>query len=151
MAARPMDGIRVLDAATFLAGPLCATVMAEFGAEVIKIEQPGVGDPMRSIGLRAKNDASLTWLSEARNKKTITLNLGKPEGAELFKRMVENADVVVENFRPGTMERWGLGFTDLEKIKRSIVMARVTAYGQNGPYKDRPGFARIAHAGSGLT
>jgi len=148
---RPMDGIRVLDAATFLAGPLCATIMGEFGAEVIKLEQPKIGDPMRSIGMRAKNDESLTWLSEARNKKTITLNLSDPKGAALFKVLAREADVVVENFRPGTMERWGLGYEALKAVNPKLVMARVTAYGQDGPYKDRPGFARIAHAVSGLT
>jgi crotonobetainyl-CoA:carnitine CoA-transferase CaiB-like acyl-CoA transferase len=147
----PLEGIRVLDAATFLAGPFCATIFSEFGADVIKIEHPEFPDPMRNIGLKVETGDSLTWLSEGRNKRTATLNLGKPEGAELFKQLVKQADVVVENFRPGTMERWGLGYRDLAAIKPDIVMVRITAYGQEGPYKDRPGFARIGHAFSGLT
>lgn len=147
----PLDGIRVLDVATFLAGPFCATIFSEFGADVIKIEHPEFADPMRNIGMKAESGDSLTWLSEARNKRTATLNLGKPEGAELFRQLVRQADVVVENFRPGTMERWGLGYKDLASVKSDIVMIRITAYGQEGPYKDRPGFARIGHAFSGLT
>lgn len=149
--AQPLQGIRVLDCATFLAGPFCATIFSEFGADVIKIEHPQAADPMRNIGLKAESGDSLTWLSEARNKRTATLNLGKPEGAALFRELVKQADVVVENFRPGTMEKWGLGYKDLAAVKPDIVMVRITAYGQEGPYKDRPGFARIGHAFSGLT
>lgn len=149
--AKPLQGIRVLDAATFLAGPFCATTMAEFGAEVIKIEHPKFDDPLRKLGTVVEGGETLMWLSEARNKKAITLNLGLPEGAEIFKRMVKSADVVIENFRPGTMERWGLGYDALSAINPGIVMVRITAFGQDGPYKDRPGFARIAHAFSGLS
>jgi crotonobetainyl-CoA:carnitine CoA-transferase CaiB-like acyl-CoA transferase len=148
---QPLSGIRVLDAATFLAGPFCATIMSEFGAEVIKIEHPKIPDPLRDLGMRAENGETLMWLSEARNKKTITLNLSDREGAELFRKMVKRADVVVENFRPGTMERWGLGYEALSAINRGLVMVRISGYGQSGPYKDRPGFARVAHAFSGLT
>jgi len=148
---KPLQGIRVLDAATFLAGPFCATSMAEFGAEVIKVEHPVVDDPLRNLGTRVEGGETLMYLSEARNKKAITLDLGVPEGAELFKRMVKTADVLIENFRPGTMERWGLGYEALRAINPGIVMVRITAFGQDGPYKDRPGFARIAHAFSGLT
>lgn len=148
---KPLSGIRVLDAATFLAGPFCATTLSEFGAEVIKIEHPKIDDPLRNLGARAENGETFTWLSEARNKKTITLNLGAPEGAALFKRMAAKADVVIENFRPGTMEKWGLGYDALSALNPGLVMARITAYGQDGPYKDRPGFARIAHAFSGIT
>ncbi len=148
---KPLSGIRVLDAATFLAGPFCATTLSEFGAEVIKIEHPRLDDPLRHLGARADNGETFTWLSEARNKKTITLNLGAPEGAELFKAMARRADVVIENFRPGTMEKWGLGYDALSALNPGLVMARITAYGQDGPYKDRPGFARIAHAFSGIT
>jgi len=147
----PLSGMRVLDAATFLAGPFCASIFSEFGAEVIKVEHPDFPDPMRNIGMKAETGDSLTFLSEGRNKRTVTLNLGKPEGAELFRQLVRQSDVVVENFRPGTMEKWGLGYKDLAAIKPDIVMVRITAYGQEGPYKDRPGFARIGHAFSGLT
>ncbi|HJU27924.1 MAG TPA: CaiB/BaiF CoA-transferase family protein [Candidatus Binataceae bacterium] len=148
---KPLSGIRVLDAATFLAGPFCATILAEFGAEVIKVEHPAIDDPLRNLGTRVENGETLIWLSEARNKRNITLNLADPDGSELFKRMARQADVVIENFRPGTMERWGLGYNDLSAINPGLVMVRITAYGQNGPYKNRPGFARIAHAFSGIT
>jgi succinyl-CoA:(S)-malate CoA-transferase subunit A/succinyl-CoA:(S)-malate CoA-transferase subunit B len=149
---RPLDGIRVLDAATFIAAPFAASVMAEFGAEVIKVERPGDGDPLRHFGTPTERpDATLAWLSEARNKKSITLNLGQPQGAELFRRLAVQADVVCENFRPGTMERWGLGWEDLQAVNPRLVMLRISAYGQSGPYRDRPGFARIAHAFGGLS
>lgn len=147
----PMAGVRVLDAATFLAAPFCATIFAEFGADVIKIEHPQHGDPLRGLGLKTENGETLTWLSEARNKRSMTLNLGHQQGAAVFKELVKGADVVAENFRPGTMERWGLGYEDLAAINPRIVMVRVTAYGQDGPYKDRPGFARIAHGFGGLS
>jgi len=148
--AGPLTGIRVLDAATFLAGPFCATTMAEFGAEVIKLEHPGFGDPLRKLGTPVEGGETLWWLNDARNKKAITLDFAKAEGAELFKKLVKQADVVIENFRPGTMEKWGLGYEHLRVVNSAIVMVRVTAFGQDGPYKDRPGFARIAHAFSGL-
>jgi crotonobetainyl-CoA:carnitine CoA-transferase CaiB-like acyl-CoA transferase len=147
----PLSGIRVLDAATFLAGPFCATILSEFGAEVIKIEHPKIDDPLRNLGMKAENGETLIWLSESRNKRNITLNLGNPEGAKLFKELAAKADVVIENFRPGTMEKWDLGYEDLKAINPRLVMVRITAYGQTGPYKDRPGFARIAHAFSGIS
>ena len=151
MGERPMDGIRVLDAATFIAGPHAATILGEFGAEVVKIEQPA-GDPWRRYGTpSARADSSLAWLSESRNKRSITLNLRAPEGAALFRRLAADADVVCENFRPGTMERWGLGYDELSAANPGLVMLRVTGYGQTGPYRQRPGFARIAHAFGGLT
>lgn len=146
----PLVGVRVLDAATFVAAPFCGTLLAEFGAEVIKIEQPKVGDSLRGFGTRTECGDTLVWLSEARNKKSVTLDLGDAQGAALFKRLVEVSDVVLENFRPGTMEKWGLGFDELAKVNPRIVMLRVSAYGQTGPLRDRPGFARIAHAFSGL-
>lgn len=148
----PMSGIRVLDMATFIAAPYAASILGEFGAEVIKIEQPGVGDPWRRFGTATeRDDSSLAWLSEARNKKSITLNLRVREGADIFKRLVEAADVICENFRPGTLERWGLGWDELKAINPGIILFRVSGYGQTGPYKDRPGFARIGHAVGGLT
>jgi crotonobetainyl-CoA:carnitine CoA-transferase CaiB-like acyl-CoA transferase len=149
---KPLAGVRVLDIATFIAAPYCASVMAEFGAEVIKIEQPGEGDPFRRFGTPTKRaDSTLAWLSEARNKKSITLNLRDPQGAALFKKLVAQSDVVCENFRPGTLEKWGVGWDDLREVNPRLIMLRVSGYGQTGPYKDRPGFARIAHAFGGLS
>jgi crotonobetainyl-CoA:carnitine CoA-transferase CaiB-like acyl-CoA transferase len=148
---RALEGIRVLDIATFLAGPFCSTILGEFGAEVIKVEQPGVGDPLRKFGTRHECGDSLVWLSEARNKKSITLNLRDPEGATLLKRLVAESDIVVENFRTGTLEQWGVGYEDLKAVNPRLVMLRVTGYGQTGPKAREPGFARIAHAFSGLT
>ena len=146
-----LAGIRVLDCATFIAAPVAATVFAEFGAEVIKVEQPGGGDPFRRFGTPTERGDSLAWLTESRNKKSITLNLRHPEGAELFRRLVAEADVVCENFRPGTLEKWGLGYAELAAVNPRLVMVRITGYGQDGPYRDRPGFARIAHAVGGLS
>lgn len=148
---KPLAGLRVLDIATFIAAPFCGATLAEFGAEVIKIEQPGVGDPLRYWGTQTECGDSLVWLSEARNKKSVTLDLRLQAGKEIFRKLVEKSDVVLENFRPGTLEKWGLGFEDLSKVNPRLVMLRVSAYGQTGPYKDRPGYARIAHAFSGLS
>ena len=149
---KPLTGVRVLDIACFIAAPHAASIMGEFGAEVIKVEHPNGGDPWRRYGTRtAAPNQSLAWLTEARNKRSITLNLGKPEGAELLKRLVRDADVVCENFRPGTLEKWGLGWDELSAINPGLILLRVSGYGQTGPYKDRPGFARIAHAYGGLT
>jgi crotonobetainyl-CoA:carnitine CoA-transferase CaiB-like acyl-CoA transferase len=149
--AKPLAGLRVLDIATFIAAPFCGATLAEFGAEVIKVEQPGVGDPLRYWGTSTECGDSLVWLSEARNKKSITLDLRLPKGKEIFRKLVEKSDIVLENFRPGTLEKWGLGFDELSHIKPSLIMLRVSAYGQTGPYKDKPGYARIAHAFSGLS
>ena len=149
---RPLDGIRVLDLATFVAAPFAATILGEFGAEVIKIEHPHGGDPMRRFGTAtAADDASLAWLSEARNKHSITLDLKSAEGAARFRELVRRADVVCENFRPGTLERWGLGWDVLSELNPALVLLRISGFGQDGPYRDRPGFARIAHAVGGLT
>lgn len=146
----PLKGVRVLDAANFLAAPFCGTVLADFGAEVIKIEQPGRGDALRKFGTETECGDSLVWLSEARNKESITLDLRSVEGAEIFRKLVAKSDVVLENFRPGTMEKWGLGYEALREINPKLVLLRVSAYGQTGPYRSKPGFARIAHAFSGL-
>jgi crotonobetainyl-CoA:carnitine CoA-transferase CaiB-like acyl-CoA transferase len=147
---RPLDGVRVLDIATFIAAPFCGAIMAEFGADVIKVEQPGMGDPLRAWGTESECGDSLVWLSEARNKKSITLDLRKPEGVALFRKLVEKSDVVLENFRPGTLERWGIGYEALRQVNPGLVMLRISAYGQTGPYREKPGYARIAHAFSGL-
>lgn len=146
-----MAGVRVLDIATFVAAPFCGTILADFGAEVIKIEQPDGGDTLRKFGTLTECGDSLVWLSEARNKQSVTLDLRQPEGAELFRQLVAQSDVVLENFRPGTLEKWGLGFDALREINPKLVMLRVSAYGQTGPKKGEPGFARIAHAFGGLS
>jgi Predicted acyl-CoA transferases/carnitine dehydratase len=149
---RPLAGLRVLDCATFIAAPLCATILGEFGAEVIKVEQPGCGDPLRRFGTPSpRADSTYCWLSEARNRCSITLDLSQPDGAALFRRLAARSDVICENFRPGTLERWGLGWEDLQAINPGLILLRVTGYGQTGPHRDRPGFARIAHAVGGLS
>jgi succinyl-CoA:(S)-malate CoA-transferase subunit B len=147
----PLHGLRVLDIATFVAAPFAGACLAEFGAEVIKIEKPVIGDSLRTLGGRSEAGDSYFWINEARNKKCVTLDLKIDKGADLFRRMVENSDVVIENFRPGTLERWGLGYDELKAINPGLIMLRVSAYGQTGPKRDLPGFARIAQAFAGLT
>ncbi len=142
----PLDDVRVLDAATFVAAPFAATCLAEFGAEVIKIERPGAGDELRRLGTPSEAGDTYWWFNDARNKKCITLNLKDARGAALFRRLAATADVVIENFRPGTMERWGLGFADLLAVNPRLVMLRISAYGQTGPKSGLPGFARLAQA-----
>ena len=149
---RPLDGIRVLDIATFIAAPLAASILGEFGAEVIKIEHPEGGDPMRRFGTASGDPGrTLAWLSEARNKHSITLDLKSPKGAGRLRELVRRSDVLAENFRPGTLERWGLGPEVLHALNPALVILRISGYGQTGPYRDRPGFARIAHAVGGLS
>ncbi len=149
--ATPLQGLRVIDVGNFLAGPYAATMLGEFGAEVIKIEHPDGGDPMRRFGTAtAQPDATLKWLSESRNKKSVTCDLLQPEGVALFLKLVAKSDVLVENFRPGTMEGWGLTWEVLHKVNPKLVMLRVTGYGQTGPYRRRSGFAHIAQAFGGL-
>lgn len=147
---RPLDGVRVIDLATVIAGPHCATLLAEFGADVIKVELPGVGDSLRKFWPQ-HNGTALIWRVEARNKRCITLDMRKSKGQEIVKKLVGISDVVVENFRPGTLERWNLGYEQLKEINPGLVMVRVTGYGQFGPYKDKPGFGRIAAAYGGLS
>ncbi len=148
--ARPLDGVRVIDVATFIAAPFCATLLAEFGAEVIKVELPGVGDPLRNFGTRTDCGETLPWLSESRNKRSVTLDLRKPEGVALFKKLIAESDVLCENFQTGTLESWGVGWETLKEVNPALVMLRVTGYGQTGPYAGRPGFGRIANAFGGL-
>ncbi|MFC7554539.1 CaiB/BaiF CoA transferase family protein [Pseudoroseomonas wenyumeiae] len=148
---QPLSGVRVLDIATFIAAPFCGTIMGDFGAEVIKIEHPRDGDPMRKFGTPTEAGDTLAWLSEARNKRCMTLDLRAAEGAELFKKLVAESDVVIENFRPGTLEKWGLGWDMLHAINPKMVMLRISAYGQTGPMRGKPGFARIAHGFAGLS
>ncbi|MGA3403562.1 MAG: CoA transferase [Acetobacteraceae bacterium] len=147
----PLDGCRVIDVSSFLAGPFCSTQLAEFGAEVIKLELPGGGDALRKFGTITACGDSLPWLSECRNKKTATLDLRKPEGAALLKRLIATADIFVENFQPGTLEKWGLGWDVLKEINPRLIMVRISGYGQTGPYRDRPGFGRIGNAFGGLS
>ncbi len=145
-----LDGIRVLDLGTFIAGPATATLMAEFGADVIKVEQPGVGDPLRTWEANERGHSPF-WAQEARNKRAVTLNLRLPQGQDLVRQLVARCDVVVENFRPGTLEGWGLGYDDLTKVKPDLVMVRASGYGQTGPNAPKPGFARVGQGYGGLT
>jgi crotonobetainyl-CoA:carnitine CoA-transferase CaiB-like acyl-CoA transferase len=145
-----LNGIRVLDLGTFIAGPHCATILGEFGAEVIKVE-PKTGDSLRRLGTTTACGDTLVWLSEARNKKCITLDLATGRGRELLRQLAAKCDIVVENFRPGTLEKWGLGYDELKKLNRGAILVRISAYGQDGPMRSQPGFARIAHAFSGLS
>jgi crotonobetainyl-CoA:carnitine CoA-transferase CaiB-like acyl-CoA transferase len=145
-----LKGIRVLDLGTFIAGPYCATILGEFGAEVIKVEPPNVGDSLRRLGTNTECGDTLVWLSESRNKKCITLNLKEERGRELLRQLAAKCDVIVENFRPGTLEKWGLGYDELKRLNPGAVLVRISAYGQDGPMRTQPGFARIAHAFSGL-
>ncbi|HSR82219.1 MAG TPA: CoA transferase [Hyphomicrobiaceae bacterium] len=148
---KPLQGIRIIDVSSFLAGPFCATQLAEFGAEVIKLELPKVGDALRKFGTITESGDSLAWLQECRNKKSATLDLRKAAGAELLKRLVKQADVLVENFQPGTMEKWGLGWDVLKAVNEGLVMVRISGFGQTGPYSPRPGFGRIGNAFGGLS
>ena len=147
---RPLDGLRVLDIATFLAAPFCGTILADFGAEVVKIEQPESGDPLRHFGTPSDCGDTFMWLSEARNKEFVTLDLRSEPGRAVFLELVAKSDAVLENFRPGTLEKWRIGFDDLRKVNPRIVLLRVSAYGQTGPYREKGGFARVAHGFSGL-
>jgi crotonobetainyl-CoA:carnitine CoA-transferase CaiB-like acyl-CoA transferase len=147
--AKALAGIRILEPATMGAGPFGPTLLAEFGAEVIKIEIPGRGGAIRRLPPLVKGQ-SLFWADLHRNKAAITLDLHKPEGQRLFKELTRQADAVIENFRPGTFEKWGLGFEALSQINPGIVLVRVSGYGQDGPYSSQPGFDRIGLAFSGL-
>jgi crotonobetainyl-CoA:carnitine CoA-transferase CaiB-like acyl-CoA transferase len=144
----PLEGIRVIDAATLFAGPLAAMLLGDFGASVIKVEHPK-GDPVRYHGYQ-KNGVPLWWKMISRNKRGITLNLSHATGQELMSRLVQKADVLIESFRPGTLERWNLGPDVLHRLNSGLVIARVTGFGQFGPYKDRPGFGTLAEAMSGF-
>src|SRR5215207_6310887 len=147
---RPLEGVRVVEMGSLLAGPFCGQLLADFGAEVIKVEPPGKGDPMREWGRHRKNGHTLWWPIIARNKKSVTLNLREEEGQELARNLIAGADVVVENFRPGTIERWGLGYEDLSESNPGLVMVRVSGYGQTGPYRKRAGFGAIGESMGGI-
>ena len=145
----PLSGLKVLDLSIIVAGGTASSLLADFGAEVVKIERPGTGDPLRNWGPFA-NGVSLWWKVHSRNKKSITLNLGVPEGQNLLKELAAKTDILIEGFRPGAMERWGLGPDDLQAVNPKLVMLRYSGFGQSGPYKDRPGFGTIAECMSGF-
>jgi crotonobetainyl-CoA:carnitine CoA-transferase CaiB-like acyl-CoA transferase len=144
-----LAGLKVIDVATLFAGPLAATLLGDFGADVIKVEHPSRGDPARSHG-HAKDGIGLWWKMLGRNKRCVTLYLGDPRGAEIFLELIRDADVVIENFRPGTLERWGLGPQLLRDVNPRLVLARVTGFGQFGPLSSRPGFGTLAESMSGF-
>lgn len=144
----PLEGVRVIDIGTLFAGPWIATYMADFGAEVIKIEHPR-GDSLRNFASQ-KDGVSLWWKLASRNKKSITCNISSPEGQEILRKLCENADVLVENFRPGTMERWGFSWESLHALNPKLILARTSGFGQKGPYAQRPGFGTVAEAMSGF-
>ena len=146
---RPLEGLRILELGQLLAGPFASVLLAWFGAEVIKIEPPGVGDPLRTWRGMYK-DTSLWWYILGRNKKCITVNLRVPQGQEIVRKLVAKVDVLLENFKPGTMEKWGLGPEDLKQINPRLIMARVSGWGQSGPNAPKPGYASVAEGVGGL-
>jgi succinyl-CoA--D-citramalate CoA-transferase len=147
---RPLDDIRVLELGAFLAGPFCGQLLADFGAEVIKVEPPGKGDPMREWGRYRANGRTLWWPILARNKKSVTLDLRTPEGQAIIRQLVPRCDILLENFRPGTLEGWGLGYEALRALNPGLIMVRVSGYGQTGPYRDKAGFGSIGEAMGGI-
>ena len=147
--AGPLAGLRVLELGTLIAGPFCARILAEFGAEVIKIEAPDGGDPLRTWR-KLHQGTSLWWLVQSRNKKSVTVNLKTAAGQYIVRKLARGADIVVENFRPGAMENWGLGYEQLAADNPGLVMVRLSGYGQSGPYRDQPGFGAIGEAMGGI-
>ena len=147
---RPLDGIRVIEAGQLLAGPFAGGLLAYFGAEVIKVEPPGSGDPLRHWRVLDEDGTSFWWRSLGRNKKCVTANLRMAEGRNLVRRLVEKSDVLIENFRPGRMEKWGLGPEDFEDSNPGLVYARISGYGQDGPYAPKPGFASVCEGMGGI-
>ncbi len=146
----PLSNIRVIEMGTMIAGPFCGQLLADHGAEVIKLEQPGVGDPMRQWGKEKPHGKALYWSILARNKLSATVNAREAEGQELVRSLVANADMLLENFRPGTMERWGLGYDRLSEINPRLIMIRVSGFGQSGPFAGRAGYGAIGEAMGGL-
>jgi formyl-CoA transferase len=146
---RPLAGLRVLEMGALIAGPFCAKLLGEFGAEVVKLEPPGTGDPLRKWRY-LKDGTSVWWHVQSRNKRSVTVDLRRPEGQAIARMLAERADVLVENFRPGTLEGWGLGYETLAAANPGLVMVRISGYGQTGPYHERPGFGVIGEAIGGL-
>lgn len=149
MSPGPLSGIRVVELGSLIAGPFCGKTLGDFGAEVIKIEPPGAGDPLRTWR-RMRNGVSLWWHVQSRNKKSVTCDLRSPEGQEIVRRLAREAHIVVENFRPGALEKWNLGYEALSRENPKLVLVRISGYGQTGPYRERPGFAAIAEAVGGF-
>ncbi len=145
----PLSGLRVIELGQLIAGPFAAKTLADFGAEVIKIETPGSGDPLRKWRL-LKDGTSVWWQVQSRNKRSVALDLKQPQAQDIVRQLVRDADVLIENFRPGAMEGWGLGPDDLHAINPRLIMLRISGYGQTGPYRDKPGFGVVAEAMSGL-
>ena len=146
----PLSDLRLIEMGTLLAGPFCGQLMGDFGAEVIKVEAPGKGDPMREWGQEKSHGMSLWWPVIARNKKSVTLNLREQEGQDIARELISKADFLLENFRPGTMQRWNLSYEELKKINPGLIMIRVSGYGQTGPYSKRAGFGAVGEAMGGL-
>lgn len=149
MGQAPLQGIKVIEMGTLIAAPFAARLMAEFGADVIKIESPQGGDPLRQWR-KLHNGTSLWWYVQARNKKSITVNLKKEAGQEIIRQLIKDTDILIENFRPGAMEGWNLGWEQLSAINPGLIMVRISGYGQTGPYRDRPGFGAIGESIGGL-
>jgi formyl-CoA transferase len=145
----PLSGLRVIELGQLIAGPFASKILAEFGADVIKIEPPQTGDPLRTWRLLHEG-TSVWWAAHARNKRSVTLDLRQPEGQDVIRKLATDADILIENFRPGAMEKWGLGFKELHALNPKLIMLRVSGYGQSGPYRDRPGFGVIGEAMGGL-
>lgn len=148
--AGPLTGLRVIETGTLLAGPFCGQLLGDLGAEVIKIEAPGRGDPMREWGREKPHGQSLWWPVIARNKKSVTVNMRMPEGQQILRDLAQQADFLLENFRPGTLERWELGYDRLAKLNPGLIMIRVSGFGQTGPYAKRAGYGAIGEAMGGL-
>ncbi|HWX99703.1 MAG TPA: CoA transferase, partial [Mycobacterium sp.] len=146
----PLDGIRVLELGTLIAGPFAGRLLGDMGADVIKVEPPGAPDPLRTWGQAELDGHHVFWTVHARNKRAITLDLRRPRGRELFLELVEKSDIVVENFRPGTLEKWNLGYDALSQRNSGIILVRVSGYGQTGPDAHKAGYASVAEAASGL-
>ena len=145
----PLSNLKVVELGTLIAGPYCGRLLAEFGAEVIKVETPGEGDPLRKWR-KLHEGNSLWWYAQSRNKKSVAVNLREPDGQAIVRNLAKDADIVVENFRPGTLEKWGLGYEALSKDNPGLVMVRISGFGQTGPYKDRPGFGAIGESMGGM-
>ncbi|WP_047153423.1 CaiB/BaiF CoA transferase family protein [Aneurinibacillus tyrosinisolvens] len=146
----PLEGVKILDVSTMIAAPFGAALLGDFGAEIIKVEMPGKGDTLRTVG-PFRDGEPLRWPGMSRNKKSLTLDLHTPEGVEIFKKLVSKVDIVIENFRPGTLEKWGAGYDELKKGNPNLVMVRVSGYGQTGPFSEKAGFGTPATAFSGFT
>jgi crotonobetainyl-CoA:carnitine CoA-transferase CaiB-like acyl-CoA transferase len=145
----PLAGIKVLELGTLIAGPFCSRMLAEFGAEVIKIESPDGGDPIRQWRV-LKDGTSLWWYVQSRNKKSVTLNMKEEQGQEIARKLALEADIIIENYRPGVLEKWGLGYEDLKALNPATIMVRLSGYGQTGPMKDLPGFGAVGESMGGM-